>query len=532
MYKLMLVDDEEAVREGVIHEVDWHSHGFEVVHVAENGKEAMDLIDRDPPDVVMTDIKMPFMDGLQLSEWIHEKFPTVKIIILTGFDEFEYAQKAVKLSISEYVLKPFSAGELVEALTKVKLKLDEEIAERENTQSLQEHYRRSLPVLREVFLASLLSSKQSMAEIEQKSAQFGLSLHGSGYGIALVSIDPEALAMSDRPELRLYAVCNIAGEIVAKHGSGLVFIHNGYVVLLAVAAEKGAAAVRNQTLRVAEEIRQSVQKFLKLSVTVGVGTVWSAISGVRDSYEDAVSALDYRLILGGNRVICIDDVEHRGAIKLRFDELQEHALIRCIKVGTAAELQALIEELFRELSDTHITLKDYQIYLLEIVTAILKIAKDAGIELEQIFGTRYAPFEELSRFSSMEGVKQWISVVCGKLMAGIATGRQSSYKSLVEKAKDFARQHYGDSELSITHVCEHLHISAGYFSGIFKKEMRMTFVAYLVQLRMEAAKELLRGTDMRAFEIAERVGYADANYFSFCFRKMVGVSPKEYRNQS
>lgn len=148
MYKLILVDDEEDVREGVSQEIDWHAHGFEVLAKAENGKEALDLVERLRPDVVVTDIRMPFMDGLQLAEAVRRQFPATRIIILTGFDEFEYAQKAVKLHIDEYVLKPFSAVELIDALGKVKARMDEEAAHRENNQLLRESYRKSLPVLR------------------------------------------------------------------------------------------------------------------------------------------------------------------------------------------------------------------------------------------------------------------------------------------------------------------------------------------------------------------------------------------------
>ncbi|ULL13944.1 response regulator [Paenibacillus sp. H1-7] len=545
MYRLLLVEDEEEVRESVIHEIDWAGCGFEVVDTAENGKEAAELFEKWMPDVVVTDIRMPFMDGLQLSEWIRSKYPTTRIIILTGFDEFEYAQKAVKMHIDEYVLKPFSSQELINALVKVKRLIDEETSRRENVQTLQEHYRQSLPVLREVFLGSLINRKLPKAEIEEKSLNYNIRLLGEGYVVSVLSMDnPEAgeqalargmsqsLKYSKDNELKLFAVLNISEEIVNKYGLGIVFIHGGNLVLLTVADHEDRETIMKCTLTVLEEIRQSIEKYLKLSVTTGVGTVTADIANVSYSYKDAVLALDYRLILGNNRIICIDDVEQRMLEKLRFDELKEHALIRCIKVGTLQEMKELVDDLFHGIADTPVSFKDYQIYLLEMLTAILKAAKDSNVDLDTALGSAFHPFAEIHKLTNPQEAKQWIADLCTRMMTRIVTERQSSYKSLIDKAKEYVQGHYQESDISIQKVCGHLHISAGYFSGIFKKETKMTFVNYLMHIRMEAAKELLRTTDMKTFEIAEKVGYAEPNYFSFSFRKHVGVSPKEYKNSS
>jgi two-component system response regulator YesN len=552
MYKLILVEDEEDVRENVIREIDWAEHGFELLESAENGKEAMEMIERWMPDVVVTDIKMPFMDGMQLSEWIREKYPTTKIIILTGFDEFEYAQKAIKMHIDEYVLKPFSAGELIQALVKIRQLIDEEIERMENVHTLQEHYRQSLPVLREVFLAGLVTRKLSKAEILEKADNYNVDLQGIGFLISVISMDnpgdhgqgaegrtkAQALALqqslkySRDNELKLFAVLNISEEIINKHGLGIVYLHNDQLVLLTISQDSGQEALMKKTIEVLEEIRQSIEKYLKFTVTIGVGTVSKEITDLCYPFKDAVLALDYRLILGNNRVICIGDVETRFVEKLRFDELKEQALIRCIKVGTLQELKDTIDELFHGIADTQVSFKDYQIYLLEILTAVLKAAKDSGMELDSVLGADFNPFVEMHRFTDLQEAKNWIVGLCTRMMSSIATDRQYTYKTLVDKAKDYTREHFHDSDISINKVCSHLHISTGYFSGIFKKETKMTFVGYLMNIRMEAAKELLMTTDLKAFEIAEKVGYSEPNYFSFSFRKHFGISPKEYRNSS
>ncbi|WP_042200622.1 response regulator [Paenibacillus camerounensis] len=546
MYKLILAEDEEDVREGIIAQIDWEKYGFEVVEQAENGREAAEAVDRHMPDVVVTDIQMPFMNGLQLAEWIRSRHPNTKIIILTGFDEFEYAQKAIKLQIDEYILKPFSSQELIDVLLKVRAVIEAEIAEKENVYVLSEHYRKSLPVLREQFLSSLVSRRLPLQEIRDKSSEYSIDLNGRQFQASVISIDyihsgetegPAAgwhISLRDTGDhnLQLFAILNIAGEICQKHAFGKVFIHRDDVVLLSVSRAADETEITGSTFAILEEIRQNVQRFLKLTVTAGAGTVCQSAAMLFNSFSDAMQALDYRLILGNNRVIWIEDVESRAHQLPAFDELTQQSLIRTIKLGTVHELRQVVDELFGGLDTAQVSTQDYQIFLLEIITSILRVAKESGSEAADFIGPGLSTLSELHKFNNMGEAKLWIIRICTRLMDSIASERQSSYKQLMDQAKEYIRSHYEESDISIGRVCQHLHISTGYFSSIFKKEMKMTFVSYLLQIRLEAAKELLRSTELKAFEIAEKIGFSDPNYFSFCFRKKYGQSPKEYKNSS
>ncbi|CAM4291515.1 response regulator [Paenibacillus phoenicis] len=547
MYKLILADDEEDVREGLLGLIDWEGLGYVVQETAENGKEAVELVEKHAPDVVVTDIQMPFMNGLQLSEWIRERYPATKIIILTGYEEFEYAQKAIRLGIDEYVLKPFSAGELAEILRKVKLQLDEEVAAKENVQLLTEHYRKNLPILQSLFLSSLVSRRLQEAEIREKCEHYDLDLSGDRYMVSAIRIDSApawrgsdgshepgngtALSLKDTndTQLQLFAVFNIAEEIVRLHPKGRAFIHHDEVVVLSVGEPGADKPLADQTLQLLEEIRFSVERFLKLTVTIGAGSEVGQLSELAGSYEEAVKALDYRVILGGNKVIWIEDVESRQTDPLSLDEMKEKELVRCLKVGSDQELVNLLEELFKALTDSKASYQDFQLYLLELLTAVIKVAKDIRVDLDKLFGDGAGFLGQFVKFSHADEAKAWFLDICMKLKQSIATDRQSSYNKLVDEAKEYILAHYGDHDISIAKVCQHLHISTGYFSNIFKKETKTTFVNYLMGVRMDAAQDLLATTDLKAFEIAERVGFADPNYFSFCFRKKFGISPKEYR---
>jgi two-component system response regulator YesN len=548
MYKLILVDDEEEVRKGIVKKIDWGQYGFEIIGEAENGIEALEIAEKVVPDVVVTDIKMPFMDGLTLSKKLREKFPTTKIIILTGFDEFEYAQKAINLDIVEYILKPISSKEMIDMLVRVKAKIDEEIAQKKNIETLKEHYKKSLPLLKEKFLGSLITSRINKDEILEKSHNYGLNLHGKGFVVTALSADLDTattinsddrdgkhfketttFGISEGKEITKFAVLNISEEIVNKYGSGIVFLHNDYIVIIFTSENDNRDALMGKALFILEEIRQCMEKYHHFTVTIGVGTFCKDIVNISYSYENAITALDYRLILGNNRVICIEDVEPQCSKRVVFDELKERSLMSCIKVGTTEEIIETVEALFKEIMDEKTSFQDYQIYLLEILTTILKIAKDLNVDMDNLFGVNYNLFVEMYKFKDLKEVKGWLIGMCTKIKSFISKERKDTCKLLVKRATEYLNHHYHENDITIDKICKLLYISPTYFSTIFKKETKLTFVNYLTHVRMEAAKELLRSTDLKTFEIAQKVGYSEPNYFSYCFKKNFGISPSEYR---
>ncbi|MBW7475987.1 response regulator [Paenibacillus oenotherae] len=560
MYKLLLVDDEADVREGLLHEIDWNRYGFDIVDTAENGREAMELIERHEPDVVLTDISMPFMDGLALSDWIRSTYPATRIVLISGYEEFEYAQRAIKLDVDEYVLKPFDGSQIVQVLHKVKERIDAEAARREDMELLREHYRTSLPVMRETFLASLLSRKLPIWQIEEKARSYGLQLTGRCYIVSAITLQQNAagaaggngngsgsggesgnggpqqsegsLRSSGDIDLKLFAVLNIAEELWVKQAMGKAFIYQNHVILLTISERDDLEAVLQETLSVLQETVHHIERWLKLTVTIGVGAPVTELAELKNGYNDALHALDYRIVQGGNRIIFIGDVERRFVNKLRFDELKEQALVRCMKVGTEEEMREAVNALFDEIGQVHASYKDYQVFMLELLTAVLRAAKDADADLDDIMGGGNMIFTDLMKLDSLQAAREWFASLCIKLVQHITCSRQHSYKQLVQQAIDYTKANYTDSDISVNKVCGHLHISAGYFSSVFKKEVKLTFVSYLMNIRMEAAQRLLRTTELKAFEIAEQVGFGDPNYFSFCFKKQVGISPKEYRNRS
>lgn len=535
MYKLLIVDDEEEVRKGIIQKIDWSRSNFVIAGEAENGREALELIEESIPDVVITDITMPLMDGLGLAKIIHDSYPTVKTVILTGYDDFKFAQQAIKYGVADYILKPVLPEDIEELLGKLKDRIDAEIAQKEDIVRLRRHYNESLPIIRDKFLTLLITGRQDEKEIRKRLDNLNLKIDGDTFVVAAAGIDASSFKNNvfeeNDIELVKFAVFNISEEIVEKHSFGEVFFHDDYLIFIAGFREQDNNEVLGKTFSVLEEIRQSAEKYLKISITAGIGRISNSLALLRDSYKSAVTALDYKLVIGGDKVIYIDDLEPQTTSNLVFDENKEKALVSGIKFGTQKEVSEAVDAIFDDISGEKVSFKEFQLYMIELAAAISRLTHDFQLDTAEVFGAGSNLYEEIFKFQTAEELKSWIEDICIKLMKHISSKRQNTTEMLLEKAKNYMLENYGDEEMSIQKVADYLHISQSYLSLIFKKDAGVTFLKYLVGIRLEAAKDLLVNSDLKTTEIAEKIGYPDINYFSYFFKKNFGVSPREYRSK-
>jgi two-component system response regulator YesN len=541
MYKLILVDDEEEVREGILKRIEWGKYGFEIVGSAANGRDALDICEKVTPDVVITDIKMPFMDGLELTSILRERVPAAKVIIITGFDEFEYAQKAIKQNVFDYILKPVAYGETVNILKKIKDSMDKEKANAEDMKKLNEYYLKSLPIIREKFLSSLILNRIPEKEIFERLRSYKIDFCGKRFVAIKVSID--FFVLDDTPktfntklikerELLKFSVYNICDEIINNYKLGTVFIHDDSIVIIVMSELETEEEMYDYFIVALEEIRQKVYKFTHFSVTIGIGTVEEDISNINRSYRESEIAVDYRVIMGGNRIIWIRDIEPSNKATFKFDKDIKQELESDIKLGSYLKVEEILDKIFEDIIKYKVSVKEYQLYLMEVLTSIMQVAQSLNIEVADMLGENYNVFIELYKFNDINEVKKWLQSLCYKIMERISKGIQSSYKKAVDNAVNYIMKNYNDSEMNVNKICTYLYLSPTHFSFIFKKEMKMTFLNYLVKVRMEAAMELLKTTNLKSFEVAEKVGFSDSNYFSYSFKKYCGMSPKEYRNSS
>lgn len=531
MYKIIIVDDEPIVREGIRDRIQWEEHGFVCVGVSENGQEALEVVASLRPDVVLTNIYMPFMDGLELSRRIVELYPGTKIIILTGYDDFEYAQQAVKLQVTDFILKPITSAELREVLDKLKEEMDEERGNQEHLNQLKQQLNESLPLLKERFLERLASSALSEWEITSKMEYFDIALTGPLF--VAIATDMDELRPDDHGtdnELYAFAVYNIIQEIMSDESASAVFRYKGNKVIT-VLSGTGEEAIYTRAQEMAEAIRTSVKRYLSFTVSVGVGTICRELKDLRHSCQASVAALEYRLLMGNDQVVSILDLENRSSLPLYDGTNAENALISAIKTGTPEDVDHSIRQLIGELKHASISIEQCYIRVLRTMLAVLQALLEIGCSEKDVLGKETRLLTELYSFRSLEEIEYWLMDMCKKAIQGVVETRKDISRHQMSEAVQFIHNNYSDTELSVKTVCSRIFMSASYFSSLFKAHTGKTFVEYVTRIRMEKAKELLKHSSLKTYEIAMKTGYQDAQYFSVLFKKYTGDTPTDYRQK-
>lgn len=534
LYRIMIVDDEEEIRLGIIKRIDWEANGFVVVADAENGQEALEKAEKYQPDVIMTDIKMPFMDGLELGKKLVELMPSTKIIVFSGCDDFEYAHRAIKINVVEYVLKPINSIELVDVLKRLKLQLDKEYEEKRNLETLYKHYVESLPVIREQFLVGVLEGRISDSQWKEQAENLGIDFKCDYLSVALLRADGmlalenqiDNQAIQKEPTLVPISIKKIVDENMNKYSKFISLIYSDMVVVIGNFEDKEDTLL---FIKGINEVCKTYERIMNLTISAGIGHTYTNPSEIRFSYRSAQNALDYRFILGKGKAIYIDDVEPDNSIQLQLDEQEERSMLNSIKISSEEEIAIAIENLFKKFKDLLLPFNQYRIYLMEIMTSILKLVQAYNLDVEEIFGENFNCYSYLEAFDSINEVQKWITCKAIKVNDYIKKERINSSMLLVEKAKQYIKENYMDYDVSVEKLCSKLHVSPTYFSTIFKKETGESFVNYLTTIRLEEAVKLLNTTDDKTYIIAEKVGYPEANYFSYVFKKKFGVSPSKYR---
>ena len=525
-YRVLLADDEEEIRSGISRKIDWASLGLTLVGEAGNGEEALELAEQLRPDVVLTDIKMPFLDGLELCRRLRVTLPGARLVVFSGFDDFEYARQAMSLGVSEYILKPINAPELRQVLEKLRDQLDRQRLERRDMETLRRRYEESLPVLRELFYTRLLSGQIRPEQVQDRAARYEIDLPQGLWTAALVHVDGLG-DEGERDELLLLSVQSFLEKHFALEGCAARVVLYGDMAALLVHLDREERLY--PLLEELERLSRLSQSYLGLRLTTGVGLPCRGPEELNRSAAGARSALDYRVLAGGGRVIYIGDLEPQSAAAPSFEEEDQRALSAAVKLGTQEQAEAVVRGLMDRLRHAGLSLSKCDLFLLEVVTCLVRLTRSGGLPVEEVFGENFTGAVSVSDFSSLEELGRWLAERCLKLHELLGRQRTDSAWRLVEQAKEYIAGHYSDESLSVEALCSHIHLSPTYFSTLFKREVGMSFTAYVTQVRMDEAVRLLRDTDEKTYRIAERTGYSDPNYFSYVFKRRFDVSPSKYR---
>lgn len=538
LYRIILVDDEEEVRQSIIKKIDWEDAGFSVVGDAENGQEALEKVEALEPDVILTDIRMPYMDGLSLAERVRQRYPSIKIVIFSGYDEFEYAKQAIKLNVTEYILKPVNVEELTAILKRIKSNLDEEIEQKRNVSLLRENYRRNLPILREQFLNELVGGTASSQNMEERLMEYHIPLAGAKKWVA-AAIDIGKEALGAGRELPLHrerdlipiSVKQLFGEKLEQYCRCAVFTSSraSGSELALIAAIDGENS-QTGLIDVLGDICKEIRKILEVPVTVGIGHSCQDLKDIGGSYKSAMDALGYKAIVGAGGTIYINDVEPVSSGLLRFDSRAEAALMAAVKFGPREQIEEAVRAVVDKMIDAKVHFSQCQAYMLSISSSMIQMIQQYELDITQLSeGDAADTFAIIPKMVKVEDFSRWLLSMALHINQAMNQERDNTMKQVIQKAKEYIMENYQDPDLSVEKICRQLHLSPAYFSTMFKKETGQAYIAYLTQVRLDKAVELLNKTDDKTYVIAAKVGYQEQNYFSYVFKKRFGVSPTKFR---
>ena len=533
MLRVFLAEDETIIRETLRDTMPWAQCGYTFVGEAGDGEMALPLIQQAKPDVLITDIRMPFMDGLALSKLVLQKFPQMKVIILSGYDDFEYAQTAIGLGVERYLLKPITKSTLMTVLQEVREKIQGERAQQNYLAQFRQEAQDYEQYARRRFLERIVAGQLSVQEIYEQAEKLDLDLRAQVYDLALVSAVPE----SSNTETYSEQGARIRDEMVSyflKHPEYILFRWNltSYAVLLLGRQENMEAIVS----RCVNKVRQLYQTFgPELSWYVAVGTPTRRLSALPGCFEEVSRLWAYRHILPEQHILSAETVKtftgtgsDHDLSGLDMSKVSPAMLTGVLQNASAQEIPSFVDEYIHSLEEALESGPFCQYLMLSARFTATQFVEGLGVEQREYL-SGLGCLGMVGQQISVDDLKRYLSDILLQAIKLRDRVTGSQYSGQLKQAVRYIDEHYRCEDISLNRVAKEVDLSPNYLSAVFSQEMGTTFVEYLTARRMEKARELLRHSDLRSGEIAAAVGYKDSHYFSFLFKKTQGCTPRDYR---
>ena len=536
MYRILLVDDEILVRDAIKENIDWKGMDCELVGDCENGKEAAEFVKEHPVDIVLTDILMPYMDGMELSNFLHDNYPEIVIVIFSGFGEFEYAKKAIQYGVSEYLLKPVTAMELTGVIEKMKKKVEQQRLEKSKMDALaqnSEEYRKNKQIIRSKNIEALVNCTTDVNASIERLAEMGIDISAASYRVAIFDIDLYSgmyqLDTEKRQEsaLMAFVLFNISDEIVTREEAGIAYQegNNRVGILL---QEKWSRNFTSRTKEICHEIQEKTKEVMGFDVSMGIGKWVKKPEELIQSHDMAAQTLQYRYLLGGNLLIDMEEQHPVQEIAIE-DDLAE--LKEAMKTGQKEQVYQILIKIEDSIRQALMEKSRACMYLQQVIRTMDNACEDVSADMDRIREDRDELLRQITDQKFFEDACKVVQKHTDRIFEILSELNTSSSKRQARLAIDYIQKNYMDPDLSLNSICSYLNISTSYFSTIFKDETGETFTEVLIRTRMEKAKELLENTTLKNYEIAEKVGFSDPHYFGISFKKMTGCTPTEYAKE-
>lgn len=531
--KIFLVEDEIVIRNGIKNSIEWEKEGYEFVGEASDGELAYPMILKEKPDILITDIRMPFMDGLELSRLAKQELPDIRILILSGYDEFDYAKEAIRIGVTEYLLKPVSASKLLESLKGVSQLIRQEKEEKELLKRYAEDMQENTEREKLKLFGQLISGGLSTAEAISLGRQYDMNLSAHVYEIVLFKFF-SVIGVGGKPNLVVEACESLEGMI---RNIPYIYIFqrgiDGWAFLLTADDEE---QMEQKTSRLAKHIESMMEDYKELEYFGGIGKAVMRLRELPQSFSDADHAFSGRFLSRLNRIVRVKDLKDMQGLEdfgvRGFGEIERtrESVEKFLNNGTQEEIEEFTKAYMKEMpEDNFKSMLMRQYIVMDVYIVIMSFCERIGTS-DDTFQEEAESFQAaIQKIHTADEMQKYMRKFLSRAieLRDMVSGRR--YSDIIEAAKEKIESTYMLEEISLNTVAAGVGMSPSYFSSVFSREMGKTFVEYLTGIRMDKAKELLMCSSMKTSEIGYEVGYKDPHYFSYLFKKTQGCSPKEYR---
>ena len=514
MYKIIVVEDDQIIRRGICQAIPWEENGFVIAGEASDGEIGLALIEKEQPHVVISDINMPFLNGLEMVKQLKDKMPETRFIFLTGYEDFTYAQQALQLKAFDYLLKPVDASHLLQ-------KVKEATTEWEKIIEKEKKITYSMPLLQQKFFRKLTQNGDERLDVEKGLADLGIHIEGKYYSIMLLNFLYQSEEHSSALKEKLI---DLTSNYFHKEKFYVLNVENNELaILLSFEDDDGKKGEFAQ--RLFEDLKG------KESVTITVGRTYTNLFEIGQSYLEARMAMDMRHIMGTGELFSIEDtVSHDEKLGDSFQKLEDK-LTSHIKQNVPEKVLDTLDEITESVKESkNISLADLKVFTLKYTTMLFFEIEKWNKESLKSFNSSEI-FKEVMEMNSLKDMMILIKRLIQQWSELIYKKTEIENNSHVDLAIQYMKENYSDSDLTLQKLAKLIHVSTPYLSNLFKIEKGFNFGDYLVELRMKKAMELMREENLKNYEISERVGYSNPQYFSICFKKYTSYTPAEYKKK-
>lgn len=531
MLKVFLAEDEFIIREGIKNNIDWQAHGYEFCGEASDGELAFPLIQKTRPDILITDIKMPFVDGLALSRLVKKELPETEIIILSGYEEFDYAKEAIQIGVARYLLKPVNGETLLQEIDSVA----EIILGKQKEKEIREKYQKEMEEnsLRDQMdlFQHLVTGDCSMEELFSVADKLDLKIMAPWYSIVLLKIQ----SMKHDYEEYSGSIVVVDERIVklAEPEHVLIFDRalEGRAFLFKADSEDELLAYQKEYLG---DVKEVLSSYVNLRYFGGVGTPVNRLREIPASFEDASHAFAHRYLVAESCILDSSLLMQEGAAEqedfrisaVNPEQIDRTKMQEFLRTGDLDEVVYFVDEFFGKLDGGAMKSRIFRQYItMDAYFSIVDFLKGLGLQKDEI----EAPDQDSSILQDEKSAMDYIVRIMEKALVLREKKASSRYEDVVSEVIHYIEDNYAQEELSLNLLASHVNFSPNHLSMIFSQQTGQTLIRYLTDYRMNRAKELLRCSSKKSSVISMEVGYKDPHYFSYLFKKTQGMTPTQYR---